>query len=512
MMGRIGAVLLSIALLLSACAGPPKVPASQKTVSHALEHPGSTLLGRSIVPVLQAHSNLSGFRLLLDGREAFLARLRLVKNAEKTLDLQYYIWEPDATGLLLMAAAIRAADRGVRVRLLLDDLNRPVKDSDLAMLDGHPRIELRLFNPARVRVGPVWDFVFDFNRMNHRMHNKAMIADNSLAVIGGRNIADHYFTVAEDSNFRDVDLLAAGPVVHDASDLFDTFWNSEWAVPVSAFLDAPAPPPAPNLSDTLAKRAIERSQQPFDLQATLAAIDAPPATLFDGMKWGSAEVIADRPGPNTPSHPGLLAELTDGDNGGPIQRELLVEVAYFIPGNIGVERLCRLVRRGVRVVILTNSFASNDVSMTHAGYARYRKALLSCGVQLHELRPDADLVERDWDWLSHESRANLHSKAAVVDRQQVIVGSFNMDPRSESLNTEMALMVHDPALAEELAGHIDSGMSLANSYRIALKDGGLQWITARQGAVEVYDEEPDVGLFAGLMLWLMRVLPLEGLL
>lgn len=505
----LAAAVLLLAVL-SACIGPVEVPAHEKPVSHALEQPEATALGQALDPALEAHPDQSGLRLLIEGREAFVARLRLARAAERTLDLQVYLWDADATGLMLMAAMVDAADRGVRVRLLLDDLNRPGRDSDLAVLDAHPNIHLRLFNPARAREGAVLDFLVDFDRMNHRMHNKAMIADNTLAIIGGRNVADHYFTVAEESNFRDVDLLAAGPVVSEASALFDTFWNSEWAVPLAAFLEDPPPAPDPSLAGDLAARAFEGSDQPFDLkEAVLAADTAAPADLAEGLNWGAAEVFGDLPGAETPSHPGLLTELTDGDDGGPIRRELLVEVAYFIPGDAGVRRLCGLARQGVDVAILTNSFGSNDMSMAHAGYARYRKPLLACGVRLFELRPDADLVERDWEWLAPGSRANLHSKAAVLDRRRAVVGSFNMDPRSNRLNTEMALLVHDARLAERLAEHITAGMDPANSYRLALEDGGIVWITLRDGRLEQHRAEPDVGLHAGLMMWLTQVLPLE---
>lgn len=504
---HIAAIVLIVASV-SACARSA-LPDTPPSASHAYAAPWETPLGQRFQAPPDVADDASGFHLLTDGRTSYLARVMLAREARETLDLQYYIWDADATGLLLMALAVDAADRGVRVRVLLDDINLAASDQDLAVLAAHPNIALRIFNPAESRGARALDFLFDFSRMNRRMHNKVMIADNAVAVVGGRNIADSYFTVAEDANFRDLDLLAGGPIVRDLSALFDDFWNSRWAVPLSTFLDdnGPEAPPT-DLAARLNRRSQDSQTRPFEL----AAARQEARQALDGVEtelvWAPARVLADRPDKPITAHPGLLTDLVESGDAAAAE-ELLIEVAYFIPGEWGTDRLCALAARGVTVAVLTNSFTSNDVALAHAGYTEYRRDLLDCGVELFELRADAAMVEREWIWTSASSRASLHTKAAVIDRDRVFVGSFNMDPRSARLNTEIALLIESPRLAAQLAEHVREGMAPENAYGLVLHDGDVAWRTT---AGDVLTTEPGTGPFSRFGLWLGRFLPIESLL
>jgi len=410
-----------------------------------------------------------------------------------------------------MSALLDAADRGVRVRLLLDDLYLEGKDVNLAILDAYPNVHVRLFNPFASRSAHFMDFLFDFARVNHRMHDKAFVIDNSVAIVGGRNIGDPYFSANDEANFRDVDLFAAGPIVKEVSDSFDVFWNSPWATSVREFEEnRPSPEEVRDLVGRLDQKIASDQSFPFKTIKDGPALEHFAEQMRARLIWGKATLLADMPDKPETSEPAVV-EALHVDVGQTLKHELLLESAYFVPAEQGTENLCKLVARGVRVRILTNSLLSNDEVAVFAAYAKRREDLLRCGVELHELRTDAKFVRKDWTWLNGRSEANLHTKAAVFDRSKVLIGSFNMDPRSKYLNTELAVLVESPELAEKVAAFIESGMSLDNSYLLKLDNGDIVWL-AREGTQDLrFDHEPNADLWRTIETDILSLLPIDEL-
>ena len=440
-----------------------------------------------------------------------MARYAFALLAEKTLDVQYYIWEGDTTGRILLSALISAADRGVRVRVLLDDIYTARRDEALAVLATHPNIAVRLYNPFGGRSFRVWDVLFNFSRITHRMHNKAFIVDNAAAIAGGRNIGDNYFSVHAQSNYRDLDLFAVGPVVREVSRSFDAYWNSAWAVPMRAFVpEQPTKEEFYRRTDALNRFVARATDLPFTLDLNAKSLHALVQSVPARLIWGAATVLADTPDKPQTNQPGVLPalRLLTGES---LHTELLMEVAYFVPGETGVERLCSLVARGVRVRILTNSFASIDVLAAHAGYAPYRAELVRCGVEVAELQPEAGFIARRWTWLKGKSTAGLHTKAAVFDRRVVFIGSFNMDPRSAYLNTELAIIVNSPELAATVVRFMEEGMEPDNAYHVQSDQAGnLVWTAKAQGEVVRFPDEPHMTCWGSLATGVLSLLPIEG--
>ncbi|MGC2517667.1 MAG: phospholipase D family protein [Burkholderiales bacterium] len=511
---------VSVAVLVMACSSAlydvPRLP------SHALDHPEETFLGRSFATQLAATPGQSGFHLLVSGQEAFLARAALAESAQRTLDLQYYIVGEDATATLLLYRALRAAQRGVRVRLLVDDMYAVGRDFDLATLAAHPNVEVRVFNPF-LRRGPLGlsrllEFFGDSTRLNRRMHNKLWIADNAVAVIGGRNLGDAYFNVRGDSDFADLDVLAAGPVVAEISRSFDEYWNSEWAVPIAAFLGEP--PGNSQLDLVLSQMAAKayrfreteyaRALRATDLgqlvrSGTFPLVPARATAVYDTPAKPQAET-AEQQGRIV----SVLRNMVEA-----AQREVILISPYFIPSARGMGVLCTLTRRGVRVRVLTNSLASTDVPVVHAGYARYRPRLLACGVKLHELRPNPMRPASARPALS--SGASLHAKAIVVDRKVVLVGSMNLDPRSRLSNTEVAVLIESVALAEQLGTLFEEAASLDEAFRVELAEPGnenapLAWIGSEEGKSVRYTSEPLASWWRRILSGLFGALAPEELL
>ena len=508
---RAGALAAALALLLlAACAVAPPGP-PHPVEFQALADPGSTGLGRLFEAEAAKHKDQSGFELVTSGREAFEGRYDFAGLAERTLDVQYFLWDGDATGRAMMSALLDAADRGVRVRLLLDDLYLEGKDVNLAILDAYPNVHIRLFNPFVGRATHLADMLLDFARVNHRMHDKAFIADNAIAIVGGRNIGDPYFSADDKANFRDVDLFAAGPIVREVSASFDAFWNSPWARSIRDYVHAkPSPDQVRTLVGRLDQKIAADQSFPFATSRDRPTLERFAEHVRSRLIWGKATLLADTPDKPATSEPGLAEELR-AEIGGKLQRELLLESAYFVPAGQGTERLCALAKR-VPVRVLTNSLNSTDEVAVFAGYAKYRKDLLRCGVELHELRTDASFVQRDWTWLRSRSEANLHTKAAVFDRTTVLIGSFNLDPRSKYLNTELAVLVESPALAQKVAAFIESGMSPENSYRLQLEDGDIRWLASDHGQPVELKSEPNAGFWRKLQSHILSVLPIDELL
>jgi putative cardiolipin synthase len=519
------------AVVLAGCTTLPRDYPRTTSTALAVTDTQQTLLGRRVASLVAEHPGQSGVHPLRAGMDGFLARMALADVAERSLDAQYFIWQADTTGRLLADRLVRAADRGVRVRLLLDDLYTAGLDRGLGALDQHPNVEVRIFNPFGLRDARTLDFLSSFGRLNRRMHNKSFTADNQAAVVGGRNVGDEYFA-AGDHTFRDLDLLAVGPVVPQVSAVFDEYWNSEFAVPMDVLLEQRAT--AAEIAErraALARHAEEARGSAYGK----ALVETDMAAALTGGSlpffWGPAQAVFDRPGKagTDPSeratHLGpQLRRVVEG-----AASDVILVSPYFVPREEGVALLTGLRRRGVRVKVLTNSLASTDVPLVHTGYAPYREALLQAGVELYELKPSAyergrqkrdDAPERE-GLGSSGSQAGLHAKSFVVDRRTVFVGSFNLDPRSGLWNTEMGILVENPALADSMADGLERQLP-EGAFRLELRPGPaaaggsdaagstLQWVTLERGKEARFDAEPLAGFWLRLKVWFLSLLPIEG--
>ena len=513
-------VLFHAIALVQGCAALPSL--ESRIPSAMMSDTSDTQLGRAAKLLTEAHPGESGVVALRTGRDAFAARVMLAEAAERTLDLQYYIWHADMSGTLLLDAVRRAAARGVRVRILLDDNNTAGLDSTLAALSALPNIELRLFNPFAFRDSRAVALVGDFTRLNRRMHNKSFTADNQATIVGGRNVGDEYFGADDELLFFDLDVLAIGPVVSDVSEDFDRYWSSASSYPVLSLV----PPAAAEAKVALAQRfetlrgdpAAHEYRQAFAASSFVADMLARRLT-FD---WAPVQLVSDDPAK-------VLGEAADTELlwtrlkrmiGRP-RSELVLSSPYFVPGKRGVDDFAAMTAAGVRITVLTNSLAATDVPAVHAGYAKRRAALLRAGVMLFELKrelypastgetPESGSAARSGSQGS--SGSSLHAKAFTVDAERVFIGSFNFDPRSARLNTEMGLVIDSPALAASMAEVLRRRLA-ENAYRVRIDDRGkLQWVETVAGREVVHDEEPGTTFWSRLGVSLLSVLPIEWLL
>ena len=448
----------------------------------------------------------SALLLVDDNVEAFAVRRLAAREARERLDLIYYMWRDDQCGRALLEDVIDAARRGVKVRMLLDDINPHANDATYLRLDDTPNIEVKLFNPSRARDRLFWrrvEMVMRMRQLNRRMHCKAWIADGRVAIIGGRNIGDEYFDAA-DTNFRDMDLLAEGAAAEQACAVFERYWASEAAVPIGAL-------------HPMRKRRIGfPKRKPANRDATARKADARAASLaeFVASKGGlrdvaGARVIADPPEKifDRKKTNWLMAELLPVIESAASSVDIVSP--YFIPGREGVEALAGLVRRGVATAVLTNSLAATDIAAVHGAYANYRRALLKSGVRLYELRPYGDRQRMS---VFGSKGASLHTKAFVVDRRIGFVGSFNFDPRSLSLNTEMGILFEDEAMAGELSERLWKEKSRRSSYRLFLDGWLMRWEAYSDGKLTLFGREPEARIGRRILAAIVRRLPLERLL
>lgn len=513
-----------LALIVTGCASLPGQV--QRAESVALTGTDDTQLGTTLRPAVSAHPGKSGIHPLDNAEDAFAARILLARHSQRSLDLQYYIWHDDTTGQLMWEAVWQAAERGVRVRLLLDDANTGGLDPTLAALDAHPNIEIRLFNPFANRGLRAGDFALDFSRVNRRMHNKSFTADNQATIVGGRNIGDEYFGANMEVGFQDLDVLAVGPVVREVSNEFDLFWNSASAYPAASLV----PPAPPDAAATL-QAGWDKVHQNPDARRYLEAVRQTPLVrgLDQGqlaLEWTTARVIHDDPAkvlePTDRSDLQMLP-LLEKALGKP-QRELDLVSPYFVPGRGGTQALVALAESGVKVRVLTNSLAATDVSPVHAGYSKYRKNLLEGGVTIYELKPGVAVPppEKNDERRSSipgsggsrsSSAASLHAKTFAVDRERIFVGSFNLDPRSARLNTEMGVVIDSPKLAGMLADQLDTRIPLASYHVLLDPDGhGMEWIERGPQGETRYTTEPGAPAMRRLWVDFLEVLPIEWLL
>jgi putative cardiolipin synthase len=498
-------LLMLAVVLFTGCASVPKD--YPRTPSTAFPDYASTAIGVYFEKAAASHPGQSGFAIIPDGRRAFTSRIAMTELAEKTLDLQYFIWDADATGRILAERLVQAADRGVRVRILVDDLNLEGRDAVVAALDAHPNIEIRIFNPFAHRSGQALDFIADFDRVNHRMHNKLFVMDNAVAIVGGRNIGNHYFEVHQQVNFRDMDVVAGGPVVREASSVFDHFWNSDWAIPIKALVDRPATEADLRSAVKAGRERIAKEPYPYPLDQDVAGLKSELTTIFDALVWAPGHMIFDDP--NEIKKYGRTTTMTEGfyRRIGRLKNELLIEVPYFVARERGLAAVKRLHDRGVRIRVLTNSLASNDVLVAHAGHAEHRDELIAAGVELYELRSEPAVKKRTL-YLSGSARSSLHCKAFVFDRKDVFIGSLNLDPRSGDINTEAGLYIESPELAAQVIAYMDKGVLPENSYRVLLDaDGDLYWITETNGKTERYDHDPNSTAWQRAKVRFIRMLP-----
>jgi putative cardiolipin synthase len=505
---RAWTLLTSVAALITGCASvPTDYP---RTPSTTFPYYAGTPIGAYIDKAAGSHPDQSGFAIFPDGRRAFTSRIAMTELAEKTLDLQYFIWDEDATGRILAERLIHAADRGVRVRILVDDLNlKGQRDAVIMALDAHPNVEVRIFNPFANRSWKLLGFLTDFGRVNHRMHNKLFVMDNAVAIVGGRNIGDSYFDVHQTVSFRDMDVLAGGSVVREASAVFDHFWNGPWSVPIAALVKDPATVADLRAAIETVHEQLAEEPYPYPLDEDVATLKSELTTIFDQFIWAPGHMIFDDP--SEIEKDGRTVTMTEGfyrriDR---IESELLIEVPYFVVRERGLEAVRRMRARGVHIRVLTNSLASNDVLAAHAGHAEKRKELVAEGVELYELRSDP-AVKKEAFQLSGSARSSLHCKAFVFDRKDLFIGSLNLDPRSGDINTEAGLYIESPELAAQVITYMDEGVSPQNSYHVLLDaDGHLYWVAQTNGKTELYHHDPNSTLWQRVKARVVQMLPIR---
>ncbi len=513
-------VLAFLGLMLAGCASLPPPVAAPKSLAFT-DVAGTRLAQVAAQDAPPGGSGLSGFRLLPEGATAYEARIALIRRAQKSIDAQYYILQDDAVGLLFLRELRDAARRGVRVRLLVDDLYTAGKDALHAELAAQPNFELRLFNPMAVRSGPLgWRVALsigDWHRINRRMHNKLFIADNTLAITGGRNIADEYFMRSDVANFIDMDVLAAGPVVPELSAAFDDYWNSPQVRPLASLVTLP-----PDNDDTrrrldqrLARAGKAPQHRPVDVLG-----HTPVGRQIDegrlGLIPGDARVLVDIPEKITyesadVSYEDSVTQRTVAALGGASQEVIMVS-PYFIPGERGMAALSDGVARGVHTVVLTNSLDATDETLVYAGYSRYRLRMLRAGVHVYEL--GAQLTRRDKNLGEFgSSRGRLHAKVAMIDRKRMFIGSMNLDGRSARFNTEIGLLIDSPALAQEFGKLVPMRALGAYQLRLAPDGENIEWIeNDEDGRETVIGSEPGGNFLGRLKDWLLLQLVPEDLL
>lgn len=495
--------LLLLCLLLGGCA--TSLPQVTQQASYRLPAPSHSPLHRAFAPLVEEQSGLSGVYPISDGREALIIRLLAANQAVSSIDLQTYIYRGDDTGRALLWSLWQAAERGVRVRLLLDDMQSG-KDDGLSMLNQHPNIQVRLFNPFTHRQWRSLEMLTSFDRTNRRMHNKSMVVDATLAVTGGRNIGDEYFAANQQVSFGDFDVMLLGPAVTETASQFDRYWNSDYAIGVEHLISQ--------------KEAISTSQVTREFAGIIKQDQLKQQAYIDSLRdtplvrhlseetlplyWGEIHVAADAPEKAAVQSdtPTLMVDALSHyfeDT----KHDLLLVSPYFVPGDEGVNGLAELVKQGVRVQVLTNSLAATDVVAVHSGYEGYRQPMLEAGIELWETKRLPGLEPGAWN---ASSQASLHAKTMVFDGKVVFVGSFNLDPRSAHINTEMGVFIHSDALATAVQAGLGDALEQI-AYKLSLEQGQLRWHDLETGTV--LDSEPDAGFWRRFGAWFLQWLPIE---
>ncbi len=507
-------ILMSFVLtLIAGCASLP--PNVDRDISHAVEGTEDTQLGR-LVTSGQVADGESGVWALPSGLDAFVARAALASMAERTLDVQYYLYHRDLVGRLLLMELLEAAERGVRVRLLIDDMDTAGSDEVIAVIDAQPNIQVRLFNPFARNVTRAGQMLGRFGTVTRRMHNKTFTADNQMTIVGGRNIGNEYFEADAALAFADMDVLLAGPAAQEVSSSFDLYWNSELAYPIGS-LGEQAPSAQAIQSGLSRMEQFSAEHETSMYVEALSNTDLQKTFLADSfaMQWSPVHIYYDDPAKLTndrargdlhlaPQLRSYLDQVTD---------ELMIVSPYFVPGKKATGTLCKLVDRGVEVTVVTNSLASTDVAVVHSGYLRYRKNLLRCGVQLWEINSDATLTKESASDQEQpgdmKARTSLHAKMFVFDRRYSFVGSLNIDPRSITENTEIGAVIDQPAFAEMALQSFASRLPVV-AFRLSIEQDKVIWTGTENGKSVRYTTEPHTSFMQRAAANLMRFLPIES--
>lgn len=528
MIGRFHfSLVVLIVAVFSGCASLPPGSDFPKIASSALAHPEKTRLGRQFDITGGQHGGNSGFRIIPVGADGFLVRMQMINAAERTLDLQYFIFHGDKTGRLLTDAVLHAADRGVRVRVLVDDGETVAGDEQISALAAHASIEIRIFNPFAYRGHTMLfraiEFTFNASRLNYRMHNKLLVVDNAIALIGGRNIGDQYFQIAPESQFADDDIFAAGPIVQQLSATFDEYWNSALSIPTQALSSKQSSHATLTEHREVSK---EQSQQlkadRFDY-AKRVATGEPFNGIISGrlpLIWAHAQLVYDSPDKKKVASGAMVGRLMQrpvANATAAVQSELLMVTPFLIPGKEGMQLFKDLRKRNVRVRILTSSLESSMVLLAQSGYMRYRVPLLEEGVELYEIRSLLGNARGSGQTtaISRYGNYSLHAKLFVFDRQRLFIGSMNFDQRSMHLNTEIGLIIDSPELAQQIASRFEAMVQPANSYMLALRpnDAGgspkLVWHTQEDGKAVEYETEPARSGWQRIEVNILSLLPLD---
>ncbi|MGW8192859.1 MAG: phospholipase D family protein [Desulforhopalus sp.] len=500
--------------ILEGCASLPDN--SHRTFSFAYPAPEQATIAQKFTEELNDHPDESGYLLLDNGMDAFIARAALAHVAEHTIDAQYYLLHHDTLGGLFVDQLFKAADRGVRVRLLLDDMGLEGRDFNLAVVDDHPNIEVRIFNPFGRNVGRAFQFITGFGKQTRRSHNKSFTVDNFATILGGRNIGNEYFIADPKVAFLDLDVLAIGPVAKGVSASFDQFWNHRLSYPVATLTEKMVTPEEGRQAKIAFDEFID-DQQDSDYLRQLKKTDLANTLRNHSVDfvWAKGQIVADAPDKitthtsNTAYH--LAEELGPYlDN---TTKDLLIISPYFVPGKSGIDFFKQLRGRNVRVRILTNSLASNDVSLVHSGYAKYRRALLKMGVELYELNSNLAKETRK-EGSFYESKSSLHAKTFVIDKEEVFIGSLNLDPRSVIENTEIGIIIESPELAGELDNAFTRGIDKV-AFRLELKtdNDGFEYIVWHglvDGKQQTLFAEPHTSFWQRFTTGVLRLLPVES--
>jgi len=507
-------VIVGLAVAIGGCAGLPPGAQFPRAMTVALPQPELTRLGGQVAAAAREHDGASGFRIISVGVDGLLVRVQMIDTAERTLDLQYFIFRGDVAGQLIIDALRRAASRGVRVRVLVDDADTLAGDEQVLALNALPNTEVRVFNPfvyrGHAQFMKTTEFLFNARRLDYRMHNKLIVVDNSVALVGGRNIGDQYFQIDPDTQFADDDVFSAGPIARQLSATFDEFWNCGLAIPAAALSRGKSRPAVP--------------AAPEGKFAAQIASGEPYAGMLSGrlpLVWAPAWVVSDSP---------YKKQVEDGARDGRLlsraiiaavrdtQSELLMVTPYFIPAEEEAQALQELRQRQVQISILTNSLKGSAGPFAHSGYGHYRVPLLQEGVELYEARALLGTTRGSGQTtrMSRHGNYALHAKLYVFDRKKLFVGSMNFDKRSKHLNTEIGLIIDSPELAEQTAARFAGMVQPQNSYIVALAPspaGGplkLAWQTEEDGKLVEYAREPARSGWQRFKVQLMSWLPLES--
>lgn len=527
---------LGLTLGLSACQTLPKQPHlpesqalservnalyQQENSPAEITEASSTDLVAAISQQNEIHPDLSGYHPIVTGANAFASRSILTDMATRSIDAQYYIWHNDQAGQLLLKDLWEAAERGIIVRLLLDDFNNDAEfDQHLLRFASHPNIAVRIINPLMHRKFQALNYVTGLPRINRRMHNKSMIFDKQITIIGGRNIGNEYLSNDQNSQFADLDVLLIGKVVADIDNSFASYWSSALSFDIETLvtLDKDENPEFLSSLDKLGhdgQGTSNNSLMVYKAALEDSTIDSDLINKRVPFRWTDMQFLSDDVGKLTktvPADTNLVHQLRTL-LGSPTKKLTIIS-SYFVPTKDGVSTLMQLAEAGIDIKILTNSFDATDVTAVHSGYSQWRPALLRSGVKIYELKSTAAEEKREnklWKARS-QSSTSLHAKTFAVDDYQVFIGSYNVDPRSANINTEMGVIINDDELARQLHGALSDDL-LSQAYEVKLLDDGrLQWHTMEDGKQVVYDSEPRVDMSDHVWLTIMSWLPIDWLL